>query len=62
MRIDKIPGDIQLKMGTKDHAFWLMVKKNASIELESHENAVKLQKGMIEHADKRIKEEIAKFK
>ena len=67
----KLPKDLGIKIGTKEEAYWTLVKEKTEIELKSLEmelnknlsmgmalgNSIKLSKGIIEYANNKILEE-----
>ena len=62
MKEPEMPKDLQLEMGTKDHAFWKATKEKAESELLQNEREAEINRLIIEHADSRIAEEKEKFK
>ena len=55
--VNKEPKDLGIVIGTKEEKFWTEVLKQANMEIESTEKALKLQKGIKELAEMKIKEE-----
>lgn len=51
-----------VKLGTQDERLWMEVQKEAESLIEGYEKALKIQKGMLEYAKLRVKQEQEKAK
>jgi hypothetical protein len=58
----KIPSDLGLDMGTKEHSIWETVAKNCKVAIDNCEKELFIQKAILELAEKNIQIEKEKFK
>jgi hypothetical protein len=57
---EKVPEDLNLKMGTKDEAFWTRIKKDSEMQLEQLKNQIKFTEALVEMTTEKIKAEESK--
>ena len=58
----KVPKDLDIKIGTKEEVFWTTARFKLENNIMEYEESLIGDKLMLELANKRIKEEKAKFK